>query len=191
MKTCPKCEKSFDSNKRMCKACLAAYEHSLYEKNRELRIAKAKERNQKNKDQIRTRRNEHEKRRRKADPVFRLRKDVSRSVWRALKKNFASKRGRSIMSSLSYSMSELKDHLEKQFEPWMNWNNRGPYNPKIWDDNDSSTWTWQIDHIIPQSSLPYTSMSDENFHRCWALSNLRPLSSRQNIIEGSSQIRHI
>jgi hypothetical protein len=58
-------------------------------------------------------------------------------------------------------------NLEKQFEPWMNWQNHGVY--KNWDDNDQSTWTWQIDHIIPQSDLPYTSMEDENFKKCWAL----------------------
>lgn len=26
-------------------------------------------------------------------------------------------------------------------------------------------WEWQIDHIIPQSKLPYTSMKDKNFKK--------------------------
>ncbi len=67
----------------------------------------------------------------------------------------------------------------------MNWENQGIYNINTWDDNDSSTWTWQLDHIIPQSKLPYTSMEDENFQKCWALENLRPYSAKQNIKDGN------
>ena len=82
-------------------------------------------------------------------------------------------------------MKELKSHIENQFEPWMTWNNQGLYNLHTWNDNDSATWTWQIDHIIPQSKLPFMSMEDENFKKCWALENLRPLSSKQNLIESA------
>ena len=53
-----------------------------------------------------------------------------------------------------------------------------------WDDNDISTWTWQLDHIIPQSKLSYTSMEDDNFKKCWDLSNLRPYSAKKNILDG-------
>jgi hypothetical protein len=52
-----------------------------------------------------------------------------------------------------------------------------------WDDNDSSTWTWQIDHIVPHAKLPYTKMTDNNFHRCWSLENLRPLSAKRNLFK--------
>jgi hypothetical protein len=75
----------------------------------------------------------------------------------------------------------------------MTWENRGKYNKKTWNDNDPSTWTWQLDHIIPQSDLPYAEMShnaDSNFQKCWALSNLRPLSSKQNVIDGVRRTRH-
>jgi len=72
----------------------------------------------------------------------------------------------------------------------MNWNNWGVYKSKNWNDNDSSTWTWQIDHIIPQSNLPYTSMEDENFKKSWDLNNLRPYSAKQNILDGISRVRH-
>jgi len=56
--------------------------------------------------------------------------------------------------------------------------------------NDQSTWTWQIDHIIPHSDLPYDSMDHPNFQKCWALDNLRPLSAKQNLEEGTRRIRH-
>ena len=69
----------------------------------------------------------------------------------------------------------------------MTWENHGVYNLNTWDDNDQSTWKWNIDHIIPQSKLPYTSMEDDNFKKCWALENLRPYSAKQNIIDGNKR----
>lgn len=35
--------------------------------------------------------------------------------------------------------------------------------------------------IYPQSLLQYTSMLEENFNKCWALSNLRPLEATINV----------
>ena len=73
----------------------------------------------------------------------------------------------------------------------MNWNNRGIYKVNTWQDNDVSTWKWNIDHIIPQSCLPYTSMEDDNFKKCWALENLRPYSAKLNVLDGVLRARHI
>lgn len=67
----------------------------------------------------------------------------------------------------------------------MNWNNRGKYNYKKWNDNDLSTWTWQLDHIIPHANFHYTSMTDVDFKKCWALDNLRPVSAKENILKGA------
>lgn len=125
------------------------------------------------------------------DISFRLKDIFSSSIRQKLKRNRGSKSGKSILQFLSYSIQQLKEHLEKQFEPWMNWNNYGKYNAKIWDDNDLSTWTWNIDHIIPQYDLSYVSMSDANFQKCWALENLRPLSAKQNLVDGLTRKRHI
>ena len=101
-----------------------------------------------------------------------------------------SKNNESCIKHLTYSINELVLHLEKQFEPWMNWKNRGKYDPKIWDDNDSSTWRWNVDHIIPRSTFKYTSMDCDEFKKCWALNNLRPLSAKQNILDGARRTRH-
>lgn len=48
-------------------------------------------------------------------------------------------------------------------------------------EDDRLMWTWHIDHIIAQANLPYASMQDENFQKCWALENLSPLKSIDNI----------
>ena len=70
-------------------------------------------------------------------------------------------------------------------EIWMSWKNHGKYCKSTWDDNDSATWTWQIDHIIPHSAFNYISMDCEDFKQCWALCNLRPLSAKENIKKGN------
>jgi hypothetical protein len=134
-----------------------------------------------NKDTMRVYQNNWARQKSKNDPSFHLRRIVSRSINRAIKMVGASKNCNSIANYLPYTIGELKDHLQSQFETWMTWENHGVYRKDTYENNDSSTWTWHIDHIIPQSKLPFTSMTDDNFKKCWALNNLRPLKSIDNI----------
>lgn len=140
----------------------------------------------KNKNKIKKRNKEYINKRIKKDAVFKLRKSVSLLIRLALQKEGALKKT-SCIKKLPYTIQELKNHLESQFEPWMNWDNWGIYDKESWDDDDSSTWTWQIDHIIPQSKLPYDSMDHPNFKKCWALSNLRPLKSKENLTKSNKE----
>lgn len=142
-----------------------------------------------NKEYGKTYHKQYRKIRAQNDPAFRLRNIISRSIRAAMNRDNSQKRG-SCLRQLVYTIEELKAHIEKQFEPWMSWDNQGRYNPETWNDDDQATWTWQLDHIVPQTSLPYTSMEDENFQKCWALSNLRPLSAKQNVIDGILRTRH-
>jgi len=130
------------------------------------------------------------KRRYDNDPTFKIRARISSEVRKSLINQVASKGKKSIINYLPYSIKELHNHIQQQFEPWMNWNNWKRYNSKTWDDFNKETWTWNIDHIIPQASLLYCSMEDENFKKCWALENLRPYSAKQNILDGVSRSRH-
>jgi len=113
----------------------------------------------------------------KRNQFFFLRRNISIMISKQLKKNNSSKNNQSILKYLEYSIDELKAHLEKQFDNNMSWQNYGSY--------------WHVDHIIPQSTLPYSSMTDDNFKKCWALSNLRPLEAYQNIIDGARRTRHV
>lgn len=109
------------------------------------------------------------------DVSFRLRKNISRAINHALTRMLSNKKS-SIMNYLPYNIEDLKSHLEKQFNDNMSWQNYGIY--------------WHIDHIIPQSCLPYMSMEEENFKKCWSLENLRPLEAKLNMLDGSTRIRH-
>lgn len=105
------------------------------------------------------------KKQRNSDPSFKLRQYISGQIAYGLRKANSSKNGKSCINYLSYTLEELKQHLESKFEPWMTWQNHGRYDSKAWDDNDSSTWMWQLDHIIPHSLFNYTSMEDEEFKK--------------------------
>lgn len=111
------------------------------------------------------------------DPSYKLRGRVSSSVRRILRLNSGSKNGSSILDKLSYTIEELRSHLESQWvgdNSWMNWDNYGIY-------KRGGERKWHIDHIIPQSLLPYDTMDHPNFLKSWALENLRPLEAIENI----------
>ena|ERR1017187_6398552 len=108
------------------------------------------------------------KNRRKVDPFFKLRKDIPSIIRRSIKKNYS---GDSIWNYLPYTPSQLKEHLEKQFDQNMSWDNHGNY--------------WHIDHIKPQVLLKYDSVSHPNFLICWSLDNLKPLKVEDNLKKSS------
>lgn len=101
---------------------------------------------------------------------YKIRCIISSAVRRSLK---GMKKGDSIKNILGYTIEELKEHLEHQFEDWMNWDNLGLTANKEKE-------TWQIDHIIPVNTFNIKKIGDEEFRKCWALDNLRPLDSYIN-----------
>lgn len=113
------------------------------------------------------------KRRLKEDPAYKFRIYTSNAIGRALRRRNGSKCGQSIMQFLPYTMSELIEHIESQWEPWMNWDNYGSF--------EAGRKKWHIDHIISQDKLSYDSMDHPNFRLCWSLTNLRPLEAFENM----------
>ena len=142
------------------------------------------------KDEIKKYHNLYYKEKRITDLNFKLKTTISANINSYLKSNGLTKNKKSTLKYLPYHIDELILHFELLFEPWMTWENYGRYDPTTWIDNDPSTHTWQIDHIIPHSTFKYTSMGDDEFKECWALKNLRPLSSKQNFLDGVKRIRH-
>ena len=69
---------------------------------------------------------------------------------------------------VGYTVDELKQHLEKQFNDGMTWELF--VNGKI-----------HIDHKIPKSIFNFRSVHDLDFKRCWALKNLQPMWAKENI----------
>ena len=90
------------------------------------------------------------------------------AIKNALKKRGIQKRKPSF-EMLDYTPEQLREHLEKQFDKKMNWDNYGSY--------------WHVDHIVPQARLSYTSTDEVNFQRCWSLENLQPLEALTNLLK--------
>jgi hypothetical protein len=170
-----------DTNREKLKVYAKQYRQKNSDKSKE----SSRKSKIKHKDKVAARKLAYQQHKAKIDPIWKMRRTISRDISKKINKN-----SKSFISSLGYSLDDLKRHLESLFEPWMNWGNRGIYNPTTWNDNDQSTWTWNIDHIIPHSEFNYTSLEDEDFKKCWSLQNLRPYSAKQNILDGSNKIRH-
>ncbi len=120
--------------------------------------------------EIKERRSEKYKLRKKTDISFKLKSYMSSSISDSLKFN---KQGNHWENLVGYTTEDFKQHLKSQFEPWMSWDNYGK--PK---NNEK---TWSIDHIIPISSYDITNYDCNDFKKCWSLNNLRPLEYIKNI----------
>jgi hypothetical protein len=115
--------------------------------------------------------NAYSAKRRKEDPIYKMRVRVANGVKAGIKDG-AGKQRASTWDHLPYTPEELRLHLESQWEDWMNWDNYG---------NDAGCWV--IDHIYPQAKLPFDSLDHPNFLKCWGLDNLRPLCRDENLLK--------
>ena len=192
---CKKAKVKYEENKEYYKTKAAEYRIKNKEKIQEIN-RKYKENNEekikdknkkyylKNKEKLKTKTKEYTKnnpeikrnwyrKKRKSDIAFKIKHNITNLILKHLKlKNIP--KDNSIQNILNYTVSDLKLHLEKQFETWMNWDNHGK-------TANSPKTTWHIDHIKPINTFNITSIYCEDFKKCWALENLRPLDSYINV----------
>lgn len=154
MKKCRKCEiekefKDFhkssqrkDGLRSECKNC----------RNKEI-----KECRNKNRERI----NQYCRERRKNDPLFRLRCNLSGITRWAIKNGYKSA---STQELLGCTWEEVKIHIENQFVDGMCWQNYGK---------------WEVDHIKPIAA--FTDLTDpEQQRQCCHYTNLQPLWMQEN-----------
>ena len=122
---------------------------AAYEANKPLLIAKQRERRQN-------------------DILFKLRHNISSLIRNSFKAT-SYKKNTKTEQILGCTFNQFKEHLESQFESWMNWNNRGLY-------NGEPNYGWDIDHIVPNSS----GETLEDIIRLNHYTNLKPLCSYIN-----------
>ncbi len=177
-------KKMKDGHLKFCKACQTIKAAKYYAENKDkIKKVSASYRGN-NKDKIKKYKLKYVVTRLQYDAKYNLDHIICSTIHNFIYKGLL-REGKS--KYLEYTLQELKEHLEKQFDSWMNWGNWGRYNHRVWDDNEPSTWTWQIDHIIPLSSFVYSSKDDDSFKTCWNLNNIRPLSSKENNKKGNFQ----
>lgn len=161
--------KYYENNKEYLKE----YQRNYYQNNKEHYYEYEKERSKKperieynNKRNIRYRQENIEKLKeydRQRHEQNKLNRNFSTAICMALK---GAKIDRHWESLVPYTLKQLKDHLESQFDKNMNWDNYGEY--------------WEVDHIIPQNLFNIVTAESRDFQICWSLMNLRPLEKSAN-----------
>ena len=117
--------------------------------------------------------NEYKIKKYKTNIKYNLNSKVSAAIKLALKGN---KNGRHWEDLVGYSCNDLIKHLKQTIPEGYTW-------------EDVLTAKLQIDHIIPLRVFNYTSPEHMDFKRCWALSNLRLLPARENLIKAGKIIK--
>ena len=197
VKICSKCNieqpsENFVQNRFVCKKCRKIHMQNYYEKNKEhikshqlsyydnnkekvrerYDKEKQKELNQKyyqeNKDKINKRKRKHEKDKLKNNDLYKLSYGIRRNINLSIKGRGYTKKSKTT-EILGCSFIEFKEHIEKQFESWMTWENKGLYNGEL-------NYGWDIDHKIPLSK----AMTEEDVIKLNHYTNLQPLCSNFN-----------
>lgn len=158
-----------------------------YENNKEKIKLYKKEWSLKNRESLRERRkiwyeknksilHEKIKLRQKNDSLFNLTCQLRKSILKSFR-NRSFEKPNSTTDILGCSFEFFKTYLESQFEPWMNWDNRGLY-------NGQPNYGWDIDHNIP---LDIAETKDELI-KLNHYTNLKPLCSYVNRVTKRAKV---
>ena len=142
---------------------------NIAKKYRENNKEKVKESDKNYRENNKNKINIYRRERRKNDDLYRITSNIRGLIrqsfrYKGLKKNTLSEK------ILGCSFEDFKNHLESLWEPWMNWDNYGLYEP------NKLNYGWDIDHIIPLK----TGKTEEDIIKLNHYSNLQPLCSYTN-----------
>jgi len=125
----------------------------------------------KNKQKVKEYNNSYRKTRIRNDLNFKIRCNIRSRLSKSIKRN--SKNGSAIVD-LGCTIDEFKIYLESKFEPWMSWDNYGPYN--------LNKDTWQIDHIVALANFDLTNR--DQFIKACNYKNMQPMLASKNMSKG-------
>ena len=168
--TCCECQKKFNKKYKSTEKGKTA--NARADKNyREKYPEKCKERDdKKNKEYIENGNwAAYYKSRMENDVQFRAKELIRCRINLALKNNKTRDKSGPTIELLGASVKDVLSHIERQFQPGMNWDN----------------WTvdgWHLDHIRPCASFDLTD--PEHQRECFHFSNLQPLWAADNIRKG-------
>ncbi len=162
------------------KVAKLGYQKQYYQKNKKRELEKGRQYYQSNKDIVSKRNkqyrlthkkkfNEYIKNKRKTDLKFNLNGRVSGMMRGSLR---AKKAGRRWEGLVGYVLADLKKRLNETIPEGYAW-------------QDFIDGRLQMDHIIPISAFNFTKHEHIDFKRCWALSNLRLVTPKENSIKGT------
>ena len=173
---CIKCVKKYYKDN---KEKILEKSKNYYEKNREKIKETVQNYQKKNREKIKNRQriynkknkrklNSDRKKKYNLDPNFKIRNNLRTRLNKVLRGKTKSK---ATLKLLGCSIKFLKNHLESQFKPGMDWNNHGVHG-------------WHIDHIKPCDKFDLTKESEQI--RCFNYKNLQPLWAIDNLRKGDN-----
>ena len=172
--SCKDCRKE---HRKQNKESIKNYYNNYYISNLENEVNRKKIYRENNKDKVQNSSKNSIIKRKINDPLFKFTYKIRCSIYNCLVgKNI--KTNTKTYQILGCNTNEFKEHLQSQFEPWMNWNNRGLYNGQL-------NYGWDIDHIIPMS----TAKTEEDVIKLNHYTNLRPRCSYLNRVEDNRKYK--
>jgi hypothetical protein len=140
------------------------YSKEYYKNNKEECLKKRKIYTKNNRSKI----NKNVRDRKKIDMIFKIKTNLRTHIAIILKKLGYSKKSK-LNEILGCSYEVYKQHIENQWESWMNWDNYGLYNGRL-------DYGWDVDHIKPLS----LAKTYEEVLELFNYKNTKPLCSRIN-----------
>jgi len=198
MKTCntckiPKDDSEFNKNglylRADCKVChskkcslnqskkdLVQYKKDYYSENKDTILKEAKKYRTVNKTRLNQSRKgkytkyhrEYAAKKRKADPIFRMKHSLRSSIRSGFKRLNHDKSCHTI-EALGCSFDDFRKYIESKWQKWMTWKNYGRYNGKY-------RYGWDLDHIIPLS----VAKDIDELIKLSHYTNFQPLCSYKN-----------
>jgi len=157
-------KKYYEFNKEL----IGEYKSKYREINKESIAIYQLEYRKNNRETARLYHSQYQKNRNAIDSVFKLSNNIRSLIKISIKNSGYIKNSKSF-DILGCSIEEFKKYLESNFEPWMNWDNHGKYNGEL-------NYGWDIDHIIPISSIK----EEGEVYKLNHYTNLQPLCSKIN-----------
>ena len=137
--------------------------------NKERRNEYRKQYNLDNKEKRKEYQKQYQKERYNSEPLFKFKMNCRTRTYLAFqRKSWRKNSGTEKLLGCDYKTA--MNHIEKQFEPWMTWDNHGE---------------WHIDHITPLTSANTIEEMTPLFH----YTNLQPLLAEDNIRKGDKILK--
>tara|TARA_B110000503_G_scaffold80718_1_gene123582 strand:+ start:47 stop:562 length:516 start_codon:yes stop_codon:yes gene_type:complete len=140
------------------------YQKQWYLDNKEKANGRSKQWRLDNKENLKEYNKQYGNERYNSDPLYKFKRVCRSRTYQAFKTKSWSKNG-STEKLLGCDYKTAMNHIEKQFEPWMTWENHGE---------------WHIDHDTPLASANTIEEMTPLFH----YTNLVPLLAEDNIRKG-------
>ena len=144
-----------------------------YVRNKESYLRRSKEYAQNNKEHITLWRREYERNIKYKNPSLHLTRNIRALIKTTFTRGIIKDiiKAKKTVGILGCTFEEFKNHIESQFESWMNWENYGNV-CEILEINCS----WDLDHILPVS----LANTEEDIYLLNHWSNFQPLCSFKN-----------